>query len=103
MVLWDGGWLLGANSLHTFKVCRLSSRACVRVRACMRVRVRMCARVCVRASCATQKPRRASSDIRGGARAWTISCSSTPNLREVKLEKVRNNNSPQALTVSDVG
>ena len=103
MVLLDGGWLLGANPLHTFKVYRLLSRVRVCACACMRACVRVYARVCVRASCATQKPRRASSDIRGGARAWTIPCSSNPNLREAKLEKVRNNNSPQALAISDVG
>ena len=99
MVLWDRGWLLGANPLYTFKVGRLSSRArvcaCVYAYACTRVRARVCVRPCA--------GRWASARGRGGVCVHARICRSPPNLREAKLEKVRNNNSPQALAISDVG
>lgn len=94
-----GGSLRGANPLHTFKVYRLSSRAwvCTRVYAYACTRVRAC--VCVR-PCACGW---ASARGRGGGCVHARICRSPPNLREAKLEKVRNNDSPQALAISDVG
>ena len=99
MVLWDGGWLLGANLIPTFGARRLSSRAwvcaCVYAYACTRVYACVCVRPC---ACGW-----ASARGRGGVCVHARICRSPPNLREAKLEKVGNNNSPQALAISDVG
>mgnify|MGYP007107840711 CR=1 FL=1 len=99
MVLWDGGgYWVQIPFTHSRFTVYYRARGCVR--ACMRMRVRVCVRVCAcgRAH-AGGRPR---GDGGGGCVHARI-CRSPPNLREAKLEKVGNNNSPQALAISDVG
>ena len=81
-------------------VCaRVYALACACVCACVCMRVRVCAHVCAR----PQKPRRDSSDIRGGVRARTVYCSCPPDLQQVKLKKRAKKHSSQTRMNTRVG